>query len=567
MPILARPLRWIAVFLPIVAALPIQGCDGESTGVGGGGTTSSTPIELPPPLDPLPAVEPTKTDQFATGGTCAQCHFAGESATMHDPNGEDISPVHLWRASMMAFATKDPYYLSVVQDARTSRPEAEALIDAACLRCHAPAASIESMSNGATLTFESITEGSDPVSHLARDGVTCSLCHQISPDNLGESGSFSGGFEVGFDREMFGPHKAPNTQPMEFFVEYTPVYAEHITKSEVCATCHTVVVPFLDASGNPTGDGFLEQATYLEWQNSTYASNAPCGQCHLPTEGSDGLPISSAISKYPDNLSKRTPFGQHSFEGGNAYMLRILADNVAWTGSEVSSAELLKAAERGEAHLQTAAELTILEPTLSGSVLMVGIDIVNRTGHKLPTGYPSRRMWLHVVGESQNGEILFESGKPGSDGSIESNGKRVDLEGLILPHRDEVGEGEVQVYEAIAVDSTGEPNHRPLQQIGFGKDNRILPEGWSNSGPNAEWTAPQGIGSDATFAPGKDRVTYRMPAGSSITRVKATLYYQTLPRTNADALAVTPVPAAVRFSDMVKARPPAPVVMATAVRE
>ena len=41
---------------------------------------------------------------------------------------------------------------------------------------------------------------------LARDGVTCSLCHQIAPDNLGKPESFSGGFLVGEDREIYGPH-------------------------------------------------------------------------------------------------------------------------------------------------------------------------------------------------------------------------------------------------------------------------------------------------------------------------------------------------------------------------
>lgn len=544
-------------------ATHVLGC-GEEVAETNGTTTS--PPELPPPLDPLPPVESTKTEQLATAGACAQCHLAGDSPVMHDA-GEDVSPVHLWRSSMMAFAAKDPYYLAVLGEARADRPEAAELIDTACLRCHAPAGSVEAAGAGADLGFDSIVSGTEAAAHLGRDGVTCSLCHQIQPDNLGQTESLSGGFQIGFDREMFGPHKGPDTQPMEFFVEYTPVYSEHIGSSELCGTCHTVVVPFLDAGGAPTGDGFLEQTTYLEWKNSEYSSTAPCAQCHLPTSGADGLPLSSPIAKYPEDLPARSPFGRHTFEGGNAYMLGVLADNVAWTGSEVTAGELLDAAARGEAHLATAAQLSIPEAALAGSDLRVVVEVRNMTGHKLPTGYPSRRMWLHVVAEGASGEVLFESGKPREDGAIESDGLRVDLDGVVIPHRDEVGPGEVQVFEAVAVDAAGEPTHKPLAQVKLGKDNRILPKGWSDGGPSAVWTAPAGVSGDGSFAAGQDRVTYRIPNGASVTRVTAKLLYQTLPRTVADGLAVAPVPAAVRFSQMVAARPPGPVTMATATWE
>lgn len=554
-------------FLGVAGAALLAGCGEETSGTGTTTDTTSTPPELPPPLDPLPPVEATKTQQLATSGACAQCHLAGDSPVMHDAAGGDISPVHLWRASMMAFAARDPYYLAVLEEARSSRPEAAAVIDAACLRCHAPAGSVEAAATGASLGFEDIVAGTGAPAHLGRDGVTCSLCHQIKPDNLGETESLSGGFQIGFARQMFGPHQSPDTQPMEFFVEYTPVYSKHITSSDLCGTCHTVVVPFLDAGGAPTGEGFLEQATYLEWLGSSHAPATPCATCHLPASGADGLPITSPIAKYPDGLPARSPFGQHTFEGGNAYMLRVLADSADWTGADAAPGDLSEAAARGEAHLGTAAELSIPEVTPAGTDLRVVVQVRNLTGHKLPTGYPSRRMWLHVVAEGAGGEVLFESGKPGEGGSIESGGERVDADGVVLPHRDEVGPGEVQVYEAVAVDAAGKPTHRPLAQVKLGKDDRILPEGWSQDGPWAKYTAPAGVPSDPSFAPGQDRVTYRIPAGAAVKRVRVELLYQTLPRASADRLAVTPVPAAVRFSQMVAARPPAPITMATATWE
>ena len=529
--------------------------------------TTTTPPDLPPPLAPLPPVVSTKTEQLATSGTCNQCHLAGESALMHDADGHDVSPAYLWRSSMMAFAARDPYYLSVFSEARASVPGAEATIDAACLRCHAPAGSVEHGTSGADFGFDAVTAGAGPAAHLGRDGVTCSLCHQIQPDDLGSAASFSGGFEIGFDRDVFGPHQAPDTQPMSFFVEYTPTYAPHITSSELCATCHTVVVPFLDEAGQPTGEGFVEQATHAEWQSSSFAPGQPCGQCHLPTSDAAGLPITSPIAKYPAGLDPRSPFGQHTFEGGNSYMLGLLSDNMEWTGSDLPPAELQDAASRAERHLETAADLSIVSADLTGSERVVVVEVVNRTGHKLPTGYPSRRVWIHLTAEDEGGDVVFESGRPGPGGTIESNGARADTPGTLLPHRDDVSKGQVQVYEAVAVDSAGHPTHRPLSQVTLGKDNRLLPDGWSPTGPLAAWIGPVGVAGDATFTPGKDRVRYHVPDGAKVARVTVDLLYQTLPREVADALAVTPTPAAVRFSQMVAARPPAPVVMASATWE
>ncbi len=526
--------------------------------------TTTTIPELPAPMAPLPAVLPTKTEQFATSGACNQCHFAGESALLHDADGNDISPAYLWRSSMMAFAAKDPYYLAVWSEAREARPGAKDAIDALCSRCHAPAGSVEAGNAQGTLRFEAIAEGTDAAAHLARDGVTCSLCHQIADTGLGKAQSFSGGFVIGFDRQMLGPHEAPQTQPMQFFVDYTPTFADHVTSSDLCATCHTVIVPLLDASGAPTGGQFVEQAPFFEWQNSSFGSVTPCGHCHLPTTDAAGAPIESPIAKYPDNLAKRSPFGKHTFEGGNAYMLGLLGDNLPWTGSTVPAAELVEAAARGEEHLRGAADLTLVSSDVMGGEMRLVVQVKNLTGHKLPTGYPSRRMWLHVTATAADGAVLLDSGRPGEKGAIESAGARVDVDGAILPHKDEVAPGEAQVWEAVAVDAAGVPTHRPLDQVALGKDNRLLPDGWSTVGPKAEMTKPVGTEGDASFEPGTDRVTFRIPEGAKVTAVTVQLLYQTLPRATADRLAVTPTPAAVRFSQMVAAKPPAPVVMATA---
>ena len=48
---------------------------------------------------------------FSGSGNCAACHQAGsiDSNVLRDTQGNDISPVSLWRSTMMANATQDPF--------------------------------------------------------------------------------------------------------------------------------------------------------------------------------------------------------------------------------------------------------------------------------------------------------------------------------------------------------------------------------------------------------------------------------------------------------------------------
>ena len=46
----------------------------------------------------------------------------------------------------------------------------------------------------------------------------------------------------------------------------------------------------------------------------------------------------------------------------------------------------------------------------SGSRLDFDVAVTSTTGHKLPTAYPSRRAWLHVVVTDGDGRVVFESG-------------------------------------------------------------------------------------------------------------------------------------------------------------
>src|SRR5258708_40362333 len=81
--------------------------------------------------------------------------------------------------------------------------------------------------------------------------------------------------------------------------------------------------------------------------------------------------------------------------------------------------ELTTAANRTVTFLQAqSARVSIrnLESTSSG--LSMEVFVENLSGHKLPTAYPSRRVWLHVVVRDRNGQAVFESGDVHAAGSI-----------------------------------------------------------------------------------------------------------------------------------------------------
>ena len=61
-----------------------------------------------------------------------------------------------------------------------------------------------------------------------------------------------------------------------------------------------------------------------------------------------------------------------------------------------------------------------------GAELELTLDIASTTGHKLPTAYPSRRAWLHVIVKDEAGRVVFESGAPQPDGSIAGNDNDAD---------------------------------------------------------------------------------------------------------------------------------------------
>src|SRR5688500_13804209 len=125
---------------------------------------------------------------FQPSSQCMTCHNG-----LSTPGGEDVSFGTLWRPSMMAHAARDPYWHAGVRREVTDHPRAQAAIENECSRCHMPMAHVQTHELGAQQSvFANLaTPGSGAAADpLAVEGVSCSLCHQITDEGLGSKSSF-----------------------------------------------------------------------------------------------------------------------------------------------------------------------------------------------------------------------------------------------------------------------------------------------------------------------------------------------------------------------------------------
>ena len=178
-------------------------------------------------------------------------------------------------------------------------------------------------------------------------------------------------------------------------------------------------------------------------------------------------------------------------------------------GVVATSAEFDVALGATIANLQTStAQLSIARAVRSGARLIADVHLRNLTGHKLPTGYPSRRAWLHVVVRDRAGRIVFESGAIAPNGSIAGNDNDADPL-TVEPHYSEIREaGQVQIYESVMRDASGRPTTGLLRAVGYLKDNRLLPRGFDKSNADPRIAVIGSADQDADFGDSGDLVRY-----------------------------------------------------------
>ena len=324
-----------------------------------------------------------------------------------------------------------------------------------------------------------------------------------------------GGFKIDENtppgqRHVFGPYEIDpgHMTIMRSSSTFQPTEGKQVIQSsELCATCHTLITKALGPGGKEIGE-LPEQVPYQEWLHSEYREQRSCQSCHMPVVEED-VSITSVLGQ------PRAGVSRHVFVGGNFFLQRILNRYRSELSVAALPEELTAAAARTVAHLQSeAARVSIGGVGVRGGRLEAEVSIENLGGHKLPTAYPSRRVWLHVVVCDRNNRAVFESGAVSATGSIQGNDNDADP-ARFEPHYTEIRSADqVQIYEAIMGDSRGAVTTGLLTALNYLKDNRLLPKGFDKASQR-RYRGPRRASEDPDFIGGGDRVRYAVALGNA----------------------------------------------------
>jgi hypothetical protein len=261
---------------------------------------------------------------------------------------------------------------------------------------------------------------------------------------------------------------------------------------------------------------------YQEWLHSDYRQEKSCQSCHMPAVADD-VPITSVLGEPRAGLSR------HVFVGGNFFVLRMLNRYRGDLSVAALPQELEASAAKTVAFLQSEAariEIDRIERRASG--LDAEISIQNLGGHKLPTAYPSRRVWLHVVVRDRDNRVVFESGTLNAQGLIQGNDNDADP-ARYEPHYAEIhSSDQVQIYESIMANQAGVPTTGLLSAVRFVKDNRLLPRGFDKYTADQDIAVRGSADQDTDFSGGGDRVLYSVTLGDAEGpfQIEVELWYQ-----------------------------------------
>ena len=501
----------------------------------------------------------------------------------------NVSPNGEWRYSMMGLSGRDPIFLAQLETERTihpqlsGQPNAPDFIDDTCLRCHGVLGERQYKidTNGGLLTHTDLSDPNSRYGALARDGVSCDSCHHIAADGLGTEATYTGLFNVGPPTEIYGPYAQVATLPMHNAIGVNPQFASQVQSSLLCSSCHTIFLPVYDKNGNQPTDGqgnpkmSHEQTTFLEWVNSNFADKGStpqsCQDCHMPRQYK-GQQLAFNIANIEDNtfppelfrapddqiqLTQRTDFARHTLLGINVFALEMFgefrselglyASNPMLPGFAVNDtfASQYTAINSGLEVASSTATVKVLSLQNTGNTLQADVQVVNLAGHSFPSGVSFRRAFLEFRVLDALGNTLWVSGQTSTDGVIlDNSGNPLVTEFFApnqqayQPHHNQANpitrDDQVQIYEELALNPEGQLTTSFLALDQVVKNNRLLPQGWSPTGPSAEFTQPEGVNGDPNYGDGSGSsvVRYAIPLSSQLANaasVVATLYYQSIP--------------------------------------
>ncbi|HEU4561578.1 MAG TPA: hypothetical protein VFS20_27380 [Longimicrobium sp.] len=526
---------------------------------------------------------PKGPEQFITSDQCTGCHSASTfNMAFITAGGRDtfnLSPYGEWRASLMGLAGRDPVF-HAQREYEVARFPANlnTFIDTTCYRCHGVMGQRQATIDGKQFRHDMVytTPGQPDAKYgaLARDGISCMACHQISPVAVGDTSSFTGRFKVDPPGHVNGPYENVIEHPMKEALGITPRFAPQIRSGALCGACHTVVLPVLDRTGKQVGEGY-EQATYIEWLNSVFQDEiAPvrrdsartCQSCHMPQDfQGNRLRYRVALIEDPTypmadhrardsaiTVAVRDTFSRHMLSGINLFTLSMFQqfpDTLGIRRTDYMYGAGVQPLVNTGLSMETLAREQSARVRVEGvrrvrDSLEVTVRVENLAGHRLPSGVGFRRAFLElaVVGAR---DTLWASGRTNSVGAILRGTTnqilptefvtRRGAAGTFQPHYETITrDDQVQIYEERILDPEGMLTTSFLALDSVVKENRLLPRGWRRGGPFWTETQPHGESArdrDYWNGQGADRLVYRIPLSRvpGARAVRATLYYQALP--------------------------------------
>jgi hypothetical protein len=472
------------------------------------------------------ASHPDTHDMFHTSDRCVACHNGLKTSS-----GEDVSIGYQWAASVMANAGRDPYWQGSLRRETLDHPDASAAIQNECSTCHMPMQHLMDRAEGReTQVFTRLPLTSAHGKFTpASDGVSCSVCHQIEKQGLGTPQTFVGNVVVAAasdrnNRPEYGPFDvdAGHQEIMRTSTQgFVPTSAAHIRDSGLCGSCHTLYTTARDANGKVIGR-FPEQVPFQEWQHSDYYNRQSCQDCHMPVVNQP-IAVTAIYGPLRDGMHR------HVFVGGNFLLEHLLNQHRDELAVKALPQELDAAVLRTKAFLQTqAAAVELAKVSTAPGQLAFDVIVENRTGHKLPTAYPSRRAWLHVTVRGGNGQVIFESGHLNPDGSITGNVNDADPLRFERHHPVITRPDQVEIFESILGDQQGHVTTGLINAVHYIKDDRILPTGFNKATAEPDIQVVGDAEGDPKFTGGSSRIRYEVPTASSAGpyRVEAELWYQ-----------------------------------------
>lgn len=468
----------------------------------------------------------TASGQYMGGsGLCVNCHDTHpQGNALVDADGNDVSPVNDWRATIMANSAKDPFWKAKVRHEVLETPSLTNDIENTCTACHAPQGFAEFHMTGQGSHYSMNIMAED---ELGLDGVACIACHSI--ENSGLASSFNGNQPYNENKIAYGTFTEPWASPMISQSGFAPVFGPHVEKSELCAGCHSLFVPTVDFNGNYTGITFFEQATYHEWLNSDFKpEGTECQTCHMPKI--DGVKVATQ----PNWLQPR-PFGKHYLVGGNSFMLKLMKENAEVLGISANNEHFDRVIERTEYLLQEQSlTINIQHIETANDTAVFDVLLTNLAGHKFPSGYPSRLLSIEFYVLNAFGEPLFHSG------GFSENHEVIGRDEPWEPHHDVIrNENDVQVYEMVFADVEGNVTTVLERAHTLLKDNRLAPRGFTTQHSTYDTVRIAGLAeSDPNFnrlngveGSGTDRIEYRIATGGYLGDISVGVraWYQSVP--------------------------------------